>query len=228
MLLRDIYRAWTGQGILEKTLEEFMAMLGEGRRMFDAIVAKLWNENFDEPFRDSIYEKDIGLNQMERKIRKQVVEHLAINPGQDVNYCLLLMSVVKDAERIGDYCKNLMDIQKYDPDRTPEDPFVERFREVERVIGTLFEDAPRAFKESDEKLGTEVIEKGRELKSTLIGIIKDVLASELPISKAVTYTLTARFYKRIGAHLSNVATAVVMPLHKVDYFDETELRSRKP
>ena len=33
-------------------------------------------------------------------------------PGVDVPACLVLMSVVKDAERIGDYCKNVLDAAK--------------------------------------------------------------------------------------------------------------------
>jgi hypothetical protein len=37
------------------------------------------------------------------------------------------------------------------------------------------------------------------------------------------HVLLTRFYKRIAAHLSNVLSVVVMPLHKIDYFDEREL-----
>ena len=33
----------------------------------------------------------------------------------------------------------------------------------------------------------------------------------------------ARFYKRIGAHVLNVLSSVVMPLHKLDYYDEKRL-----
>ena len=35
------------------------------------------------------------------------MEHLSINPGRDVPGCLALMSLVKDAERMGDYAKNI-------------------------------------------------------------------------------------------------------------------------
>ena len=35
--------------------------------------------------------------------------------------------------------------------------------------------------------------------------------------------LLTRFYKRVGAHLVNILSSVVMPLHKVDFFDEAEL-----
>ena len=32
--------------------------------------------------------------------------------------------------------------------------------------------------------------------------------------------LLTRFYKRLGAHLLNILTSVVMPLHKLDFYDE--------
>ena len=32
--------------------------------------------------------------------------------------------------------------------------------------------------------------------------------------------LLTRFYKRVGGHLLNVVSSVVMPLHKVDFYDE--------
>ena len=32
--------------------------------------------------------------------------------------------------------------------------------------------------------------------------------------------LGTRFYKRIGGHVLNVLSSVVMPLHKIDYYHE--------
>ncbi|KPJ89689.1 MAG: hypothetical protein AMS18_12265 [Gemmatimonas sp. SG8_17] len=32
--------------------------------------------------------------------------------------------------------------------------------------------------------------------------------------------LGTRYYKRIGGHILNVLSSVVMPLHKIDYYDE--------
>jgi hypothetical protein len=37
--------------------------------------------------------------------------------------------------------------------------------------------------------------------------------------------LATRFYKRIGGHVLNVLSSVVMPLHKVDYYDEDEVQA---
>ncbi len=46
--------------------------------------------------------------------------------------------------------------------------------------------------------------------------------------QAVTYTLLARFQKRIAAHLGNIASSLVMPIHKLDYFDEEYLPGQEP
>ena len=47
--------------------------------------------------RTNLYQNDVRLNQLERKVRKQIVAHLAIsgNPS-DVTYSVLLISLVKD------------------------------------------------------------------------------------------------------------------------------------
>jgi phosphate uptake regulator len=39
---------------------------------------------------------------------------------------------------------------------------------------------------------------------------------------AVALVLTGRHYKRILAHLTNIATAVVMPADRIDYYDEPQ------
>ena len=35
--------------------------------------------------------------------------------------------------------------------------------------------------------------------------------------------LGTRYYKRIGGHVLNILSSVVMPLHKIDYYDEDSI-----
>ena len=58
-----------------------------------------------------ISRRDVKVNKLERRIRKKVIAHVALaSNAQDAPYCLLLMSLVKDAERLGDYAKNLAEV----------------------------------------------------------------------------------------------------------------------
>jgi phosphate uptake regulator len=45
-------------------------------------------------------------------------------------------------------------------------------------------------------------------------------ASDLSTNEGVCYTLVARYFKRIAAHLVNISTSVVLPISQLDYFDE--------
>ena len=49
----------------------------------------------------------------------------------------------------------------------------------------------------------------------------------LNANQAVCLSMAFRFLKRVNAHLGNIASSVVMPLHKIDYFDEKWNRTQR-
>ena len=53
-------------------------------------------------------------------------------------------------------------------------------------------------------------------------IFGKIARGDHPTSVAVALVLTGRFYKRILGHLANIATSVVVPADRVDYYDEPE------
>ena len=46
------------------------------------------------------------------------------------------------------------------------------------------------------------------------------MASEGPARDAVVRALLCRYLKRITAHSINIITSLVMPVHRLDYYDE--------
>jgi hypothetical protein len=50
-----------------------------------------------------------------------------------------------------------------------------------------------------------------------------VAGSAYDAATTTSLVLGARYYKRIESHLLNVLSGVVMPLHKLDYYDERVL-----
>ena len=115
MNFQDLFKLWRREGILSRTINEFVAMIDDSHWMFQRAATSLWEETDVEKRKEELYERDIAVNKAERSNRKKLVEHLSIDPGGDANYCLVLMSVMKDAERVGDYCKNLFEISQYHP-----------------------------------------------------------------------------------------------------------------
>jgi hypothetical protein len=54
--------------------------------------------------------------------------------------------------------------------------------------------------------------------------VSELVVTERQGKEAVPRALLYRYYKRIVAHLMNLLTAVVMPLDRLDYFDEDRVR----
>ena len=81
--------------------------------------------------RTRIYEKDVKINKTERAVRKQLVGHLCVAGNTaDVPFALLMMSMVKDVERLGDYAKNLTEVPDLSPAGLPDNGLTAELAEI--------------------------------------------------------------------------------------------------
>lgn len=178
--------------------------------------------------RTSVYKQDIAINKLERKIRKQVIAHLTLGGGQrDAPYCLLLMSIVKDVERIGDYAKNVADIYDDGGGPIPEDENGAELREIRAVVEETFGEVIDVFARSDSQTALDLTQKGREITRRCDTLVTRVARAEYDAATTTTMVLATRYYKRIEGHLLNILSGVVMPLHKLDYYDERAVEMRE-
>ncbi len=207
--------------LLNQMISEMEQMLAEAVHMYHPSAEVLTGKRpLTEETHRMIYQTDRKINQLQRKIRKQLVEHLIVAPGSDVPICLILMSITKDAERVGDLCKNLLEVAEDLGGPLDGEKYEGQFGLILKETGELFQPTVEAFRTSDKQLGHDALEKGRQMAKKCDAVIKELMQDDLPCRKAVLFTLLARHLKRICAHLSNISSSVVMPLHKLDYFDE--------
>jgi len=219
-MLRELLEAWRSKDVLSQMVAELTQMLDDAEAMFRSACDVLFEGKPADGLRDDLYARDRRVNETEWKVRKQIVEHLSVNPGPHAPASLVLMSVVKDADRVADYAKNLFEVGGVAHGGLGEGPYAETFRAVADDILDTFAKTRRAFAEEDEDLGHELVEHELEIEKQLDGLIPQLAADSLPCRQAVACTLTARHLKRISAHLGNIASSVVMPIHKIDYYDE--------
>jgi phosphate transport system protein len=171
--------------------------------------------------REEIRKRDIEINKLERGVRKQVIAHLTLSPSPgEVPYCLLLMSIVKDVERIGDYAKNLAEVRVEGGAPVPDDDLGTELSDIRRIVEGTFARVDEVFASSDAEVANVLIEEGRTVTRRCDALLGKVARSDYDAATATSVVLGARYYKRIGAHLLNVLSGVVMPLHKLDYHDE--------
>ena len=223
-MLRELISIFKADNPLGRMGDNFAKMLG----LTQAQTVRAGKIFFSKPpspeERTAIYKQDVKVNKLERKIRKQVIAHLSVaGNSADVPYSLLLMSLVKDVERIGDYSKNLAEVLDVSGAVLPDDETVAELREIRQGVESTFEAVAEVFAKSDEEGAVELIRQGRDTNHRCDALINRIAKSDYDAATTVAVTLATRFYKRIGSHLLNILSGVVMPLHKLDYYDEKVL-----
>jgi phosphate transport system protein len=220
-MFRELIEALKKKPLLTQMFGEMGQMLESGLEMFRLIAAMLTGgEPLSKVTHDRVYEIDHEINHLQRNIRRQLVEHLIMSPGHDVPICLVLMSISKDAERVGDLTKNLLEVAEAQDGAFHEGPYRERLIELLAATEGLFEPTVQAFMRSDRDLAKQGLVNGQTLARRCDALLGELLKDSLSCREAVLATLMSRYLKRIALHLTNITSSVVMPLHRIDYFDE--------
>lgn len=217
-MFKNLLQLWKGKDFLSQVLDEFKKMLDDTHQMFNSVCRKLIENQEEEGLADNIYALDKRVNSLEKDIRKRIVEHLAIQPAVELSTSLLLMSVVKDAERLGDYSKNLLEVTNILESPLDKEKYLSFFDNIVEDLGQLFNLTKEAFIKSDRTKAAQAWDYEVKLVKTCDKIIYQVAKSSLPVDTAVAFALIARYFKRLAAHLANIATSVILPLDEIDYF----------
>ncbi len=216
-MFTEFLQLWKKSSLLNEAVEETYKMLEMTKDMYIFSLRVLMD---NEKEVSDIYKLDQELNQMQISVRRKVLEHLSINPRQDITSSLILVTIVVDIERIGDYAKNLIELAHHYPQKLC-GPYCDRVRNFEMEITKNFLSTIRAFKEVDAQLGQMVMDAHAKLAPEFEHLIEDILEdTSLRGREAVIYALLARFLKRVSAHLKNVASSVVNPFHRLGYRPE--------
>jgi len=219
-MFKNLFGFWSSRSLLKQLLDEFAEIMKISEEMYERTLLELTNPTKDPQLKQGIYDMDQRINHLEKNIRRRIVEHLAINPGEESPFCLILMSVVKDAERLGDYIKNLLEMTTLPEQPVEAGLFEEYFCTIPHDLTAYFARSAEAFVNSDEDLARELISQERAIGRQCDNLILKLAESDLPANRAVGFALTARFLKRIASHLTNIVTSVVMPIAELDYYDE--------
>jgi phosphate transport system protein len=214
MILTDLLKLWKKTTLVDEATAQCVEMLRTGQKMFEYSLGVLMDNEREV---ENIYAMDRTLNHGEIAVRRMIVEHLAVNPQDDAVPALFIASIVGDIERIGDYCKNLIELAHHYPEKL-EGPYIERVREIKLDVSMMYEDTIKAYAEGDATLAASVMERHAELARTCDGLTDRLLAEDQMCGReAIIRALLIRFLKRVSAHLKNVASSLVNPYHKLGY-----------
>jgi phosphate uptake regulator len=208
-----------GQNRLDSIEARVQTMLGHDRREFELAMSALLGEIAAADVNQELRSMDQKVNRLEREIRRELVVHASVFGGIQSPAVLVYMSVVKDVERIGDYAKNLLDLALDGADLSKA-PDAELWRNLTLELIGFISQAGEAFRVRDAEQSRALRVRGDELLELFDEGVSALIRAADPGPQAVARALSHRYLKRVVAHLMNLLSAVIMPLDRLDYFDE--------
>ena len=217
---------FSSENLLNAAYNTTLTMLEFDHKMFLASSETLRLKDTAElPF--NIHQTDRKINKYEREVRRNVLTHLTIAGTQNIVPGLVLVSIVIDVERIGDYTKNIADLAMKHPARLKAGSFEKELTEIEDVIRDHFPKVIQVLANQDKELGRSVMQRENVTAKKSDKIVSDIItqnnkSKSLPTEDAVVLALYARFLKRINGHLNNIATAIVNPFPRIGFREKTK------
>jgi len=204
----------------EEVIHFFEQMLEDGRHVFDLAANSLLGGTDPEIVKQDIWETDRRINRTERRIRRRIVTHIATHGGANVSGDLVLMSLVKDAERIGDYSKNLFDLALLGrgfPTEVRAD-----LVELRATMSRMLAKARNIYSTEDEDDARAFIAQAEGISRHCDNRTEAMVVREDTDGLSANSALAYRYFKRINAHAMNIITSLLVPVDRLDYYDEDE------
>ena len=220
-IFREIVNLWKSEDLLSQAWDESYKMMMLSNEMFTQAIKYLREGENDETIR-MLKKRDVEINTFQRDVRKKVVTHYAISQDiEDLPNGLVLLNMVVDVERVGDYTKNILDLALNHPNIIKSEEFSEDLYNVEQEVVSRFNKTLEAIHTQDADVARSMMLTYKEtLTSVSDDIVNGCISGKITLgdeSKTVSLALYARYLKRIGAHLKNITTVLINPFDAVGY-----------
>ncbi len=220
-VFKDLVTIWNSEDSLSQAWTSSNEMLHLSHEMFTDSINALRSGEKNKVIK-SIKLRDEEINQYHRDIRKKVVTYYSVSKDvTNINSGLVLINMVIDIERVGDYTKNILDLAKYYPKKLRSEKISEDLRIIEQAVIERFQNTVKAVEEMDEIAAKELIKSYRsDLGKLSDNLVASSISGDLEIGEehmASSMVLYARYLKRIGAHLKNITSVVINPFESIGY-----------
>ena len=220
-VFKDIVKLWNSDNLLAQAWDESYKMMMLSNEIFTQAI-KYLREGENKDTIKALKKRDIEINIFQRDVRKKVVTHYAISQDiDDLPNGLVLLNMVVDVERVGDYTKNILDLALNHSNMIKSEEFSEDLYRVEQEVISRFSKTLEAIHTQDADVARSMMVSYKEtLTSISDDIVNGCISGEITLgdeSKIVSLALYARYLKRIGAHLKNITTVLINPFDAVGY-----------
>ena len=218
---KELTNIWRANDLSKQAWDQSCEMLELSKDIFSQAIIYLREAHNIETLKE-LKKRDKEINEFQQEVRRKVLTHYSVQSEKvDIANGLILINMVVDIERIGDYCKNILDLAINHPTQIISEEISEDLTAIENEVQLRFDKTLEAINKQDTNLAKDM-KKGyhEQLTGKSDEIVNSVLSGKLDFgspSKTAAVTLYARYLKRIGAHLKNITTTLVNPFDSIGY-----------
>ena len=220
-VFKNLVNIWKSEDSLSQAWSSSNEMLVFSHDMFNDSINALRSGEKNKVIK-SIKQRDEIINQYHREIRKKVVTYYSVSKDiLNIDSGLVLLNMVVDIERVGDYSKNILDLAKHHPKKLVSEKISDELRIIEKAVIERFKNTVIAIETMDEDIAGKLIKSYRsDLGKISDNLVASSISGNFQIGeehRASSMVLYARYLKRIGAHLKNITSVVVNPFESIGY-----------
>lgn len=198
--------------LVDQAYADVKLMLANGHVMFVSAAAHLYDNEILDIDMEAL---DLEVKRCEQHLRRAVLEHLALDPSQRLVFCLKLLSIVTEAERVGDLAQSLVRVAKMAA-RPRLGPALTPLRAMRDEVIEMFGFVERGFLTEDQRVARAHMLKHEAFKRKVNAYLVDLAHSEDPtLNEGITHALSARMMSRVSSHLANIASTIVLPFDQI-------------
>ena len=210
---------FSSENLLDSAFHTTLKMLEFDHKMYSASRQTLRaSDGAELPF--DFKTTDRKINKYEREVRRNVLTHLSVTGTQNIVPGLVLVSIVIDVERIGDYTKNIAELAGMHPKRLDGERYEKKLVKIEEHIESIFPIVIEVLTTQDRSAARMIMQAEEEMANIAEEVVSSMITDEkltLAPNQAVALGLYARYLKRINAHLTNIASAIVNPFPRIGF-----------
>lgn len=205
--------------LMDQAYRRSYLMLDLAREMFLKAKESLRHRE-DSQVDVDIFNKDFEVNSYEREVRRKVFNHLAVTGAERLPSGLVLVSIIIDIERIGDYTKNIVELAMNHPGKLHGGKYEEDLQRTEAAVEDCLLRTRSCFESGDQDLAFNLLKEYEWVNPLcdkhLMGLVKEE-DKDIQPGDAVSLAMYFRWLKRINSHLRNITTSIVNPFDKIGY-----------
>ena len=220
-IFKDIVSIWKSEDLLSQAWDESREMLEFSEDMFSSAI-KYLRRGVKIKKLKKLKKEDKKINEFQQNVRKKVVTHFSVSKNIDnLPNGLVLLNMVIDVERLGDYTKNILDMAIYYPEALVSEELLPELNTLENEVRLRFQKTCESIGRQDIVLAEHLLKTHQESLAVVSDdIVHNCISGKIDFEnnkQATVVPLYARYLKRIGSHLKNISTTMVNPYEYIGY-----------